>query len=103
TREEWLVAWDCREERAPVVERGLQRKRWRARRDLAALLESIELWCEANPDGSPSWEALREPQPDGRLPGRADGVDPWGRAYLLRSVDGGYELLCLGSDGLPDT
>jgi len=30
-------------------------------------------------------------------------VDPWGRRYLLREVDGGYQVRCCGSDGVADT
>ena len=40
--------------------------------------------------------------PDKRLPGRADGKDPWGRAYSLRRIGDAYDVRCLGSDGVID-
>lgn len=103
--EEWLVAWDCRPDRDPVQEKGLQQKRYRARRDLEALYGAVTAWRrEHGARTLPSWSGLRQAQPDGKLPGRADGVDPWGRAYLLRPLaDGSFEVRCLGSDGKPDT
>ena len=101
--EEWLVAWDCRANRFPVAEKGLQQKRYRARRDLEVLTVAVRAWTTTHPGEVPTWPALRRVQPDGRLPGRADGVDPWGRHYELRAKDRAWEVRCLGSDGVVDT
>jgi hypothetical protein len=102
--EEWLVAWDCSAARDAVVERGLQRKRYRAREDLRELGEAVARWqAERATTALPSWEQLRAAQPERKLPGRADGLDPWGRAYVLRKLpDGGFEVRSSGSDGVPD-
>jgi hypothetical protein len=101
--EEWLMAWDCRASRFPVVEKGLQQKRYRARRDIEALTEAVKIWTKAHPGEVPTWPALRKSQPDGKLPGRADGVDPWGRPYELCAKDGAYQVCCTGSDGIVGT
>jgi hypothetical protein len=102
--EQWLVAWDCSADRAPAQEKGLQQKRYRARRDLEVLHAAVLAWRAADHDGGlPSWDALRRAQPGGKLPGRADGLDPWGREYVLRASGGGFELRSCGSDGKPDT
>ena len=101
--EEWLVAWDCRASRFPVVEKGLQQKRYRARRDLEALTVAVRAWTTTHPGEVPTWPALRAVQVDGKLPGRADGVDPWGRPYELRAKGRAWEVRCLGSDGVVDT
>lgn len=103
--EEWVQAWDCRASRFPAEEKGLQQKRYRAKQDLQALFEIVETWHKANLGATtaPTWAQLRKEQPGGVLPGRADGVDPWGREYVLRSGKAGYEVRCLGSDGVVDT
>ncbi|HEX6813132.1 MAG TPA: type II secretion system protein GspG [Planctomycetota bacterium] len=101
--EEWVMAWDCRASRFPVVEKGLQQKRYRARRDVEALTEAVTAWTKAHPGEVPTWPALRKELPDGKLPGRADGVDPWGRPYELRAKDGTWDVCCLGSDGVAGT
>lgn len=103
TGEEWIVAWDCRANRFPVAEKGLQQKRYRARRDLLALEEAVAQWLADRPGATPTWDALRAARADAKLPGRADGVDPWGRAYVLRRAGGDWEVRCLGSDGVIDT
>ncbi len=101
-REQWVLAWDCSYATWPPQERGLKRKRYRARRDLERLLAAVRELA-AGRDGEVTWAALRASREDGRLPGRADGVDPWGRPYLLRAPEGAYEVRCMGSDGLADT
>jgi hypothetical protein len=103
TGEEWLRAWDNRRERFPVVEKGLQQKRYRARGDVDALTAVLGEWAKAHAGESPTWATLRATQPSGALPGRADGVDPWGRHYELRTKDGDCAVRCLGSDGVADT
>lgn len=107
-REEWVMAWDCRHSSFPKAEKGLKTKRYRARRDLRKLAEAVKQWCVKHEDlvkkrRAPTWLDLREDRDNGKLPGRADGKDSWGRAYLLRILDGGFEVRCLGSDGKPDT
>lgn len=100
--EEWITAWDCRASRFPPAEKGLQQKRFRARTDLEALAAALAGWLAANAGAVPTWAALRTAH-GGRLPGRADGLDPWGRDYVLRATDGGFAVQCLGSDGVLDT
>lgn len=102
TGEQWVEAWDCRPSSFPKVERGLKQKRWRAGRDLQKLYEAADLWRREN-GRTPTLDELRASCDDGKLPGRADGVDPWGRAYVLRATDSGFEVRCLGSDGEADT
>ena len=102
TREEWVLAWDCSKKRWPKQERGLKQKRYRARRDLKKLLKAV-LEHDASFEGEVTWATLRAASPGGRLPGRSDGKDEWGRHYLLRRVEGGWQLRCVGSDGEPDT
>lgn len=103
--EEWVMAWDCRASRFPTEEKGLQQKRYRSKQDLEALFAAVEEWRKANVGATtaPTWALLRKARPEGKLPGRADGVDPWGREYVLRSGKAGYEVRCLGSDGVVDT
>ena len=101
--EEWIVAWDCSASRFPTVEKGLGQKRYRAKQDAQELLDAVTAWRKANVGGQPTWALLRAAQKDGKLPGRADGKDPWGREYVLRSGDAGLEVRCLGSDGVIDT
>lgn len=101
-REEWVSAWDCSYARWPLQERGLKQKRYRARRDLKKLWEAATRHARAH-GGEVSWRALRASREDGRLPGRDDGVDSWGRAYVLRRVGDGWEVCCLGSDGVLGT
>jgi hypothetical protein len=106
TGEEWLVAWDCSPERDPVQEKGLQQKRYRARRDLESLHAAVPEWRRTHGRRRvPTWPELRQALPGGRLPGYADGLDPWGREYVLRPLDGGrsFEVRCCGSDGVIDT
>lgn len=100
--EEWVLAWDCSRKRWPKQERGLKQKRYRARRDLKKLIEAV-VEHAASFEGEVTWATLRAARPDGRLPGRNDGKDEWGRHYLLRRVDGGWQVRCVGSDGEPDT
>ena len=101
-REEWVSAWDCSYARWPLQERGLKQKRYRARRDLKKLWEAVSRHAKAH-GGEASWRALRASREDGRLPGRNDGKDSWGRAYVLRRVGDGWEVCCLGSDGVLGT
>ncbi|HEU4417779.1 MAG TPA: hypothetical protein VFT55_02510, partial [Planctomycetota bacterium] len=103
TGEEWVTAWDNRASRFPPVEKGLQQKRYRARQDVDALTDALRKWTKANPKQAPSWDLLRKAQPHGKLPGRADGVDPWGRPYELGVQKRSYEVRCLGSDGASAT
>ena len=98
TSEEWVTAWDCHHSSFPKVERGLKRKIYRARRDLSKLGDAVGDWCRTHEGQQPSFEKLRAAL-DGKLPGRADGKDPWGREYRLESVDGEVAVRCLGSDG----
>ncbi|MFT4511436.1 MAG: hypothetical protein ACI89X_003238 [Planctomycetota bacterium] len=97
--EEWVSAWDCRHSSFPTVEKGLKRKRYRARRDVVKLTKAVTVWCEAHEGELPSWEKLRAGAAGGKLPGRADGKDPWGRDYVLVPIDGGYEVRSTASDG----
>jgi hypothetical protein len=101
--EEWVNAWDCQHRSFPKVEKGLKQKQYRARRDMSKLSEAIKDWCEQHPGETPTWAALRAAHAQKQLPGRADGLDPWGRHYELRILDGGFEVRCLGSDGAADT
>lgn len=101
-REEWVLAWDCSYQRWPKQERGLKQKRYRARRDLNKLWAAVHELVEQR-GGEVSWQAVRAAQADGKLPGRADGLDPWGRAYVLRRAEDGWEVRCRGSDGVADT
>lgn len=101
--EEWIVAWDCSASRFPTVEKGLNQKRYRAKQDAQELLDAVTAWRKENVGGQPTWALLRAAQKDGKLPGRADGKDPWGREYVLRSGEAGLEVRCLGSDGVIDT
>jgi hypothetical protein len=98
---EWLRAWDCRASRFKVG----RTHRERAVQDLEALFAILEEWRAANPGAAnaPTLAALRSTRPDGKLPGQADGVDPWGREFLPRSRKSGYEVRCLGGDGQADT
>ena len=101
-REEWVLAWDCTYATWPKQERGLKQKRYRARRDLKKLLTAVqELAAEGAAEVT--WAALRAAREDGKLPGRADGKDSWGREYVLRRLPDGYQVRCLGSDGKVDT
>ena len=100
--EEWVLAWDCSRKRWPKQERGLKQKRYRARRDLKKLYEAVVAFA-AGHDGEVTWDALRASREGGKLPGRKDGEDEWGRAYVLRRVGDGWQVRCLGSDGEPDT
>lgn len=102
-REEWITAWDCDRKRFPTVEKGLKQKRWRARRDVQKLRAAVVKCCEQNPGTTPTWAAVRQAQGNGKLPGRKDGVDPWGRPYALRMIDGEPDVRSLGSDGQIDT
>ncbi|HZN41235.1 MAG TPA: hypothetical protein VFD82_20685 [Planctomycetota bacterium] len=102
TGEEWVTAWDNRASRFPPVEKGLQQKRYRARQDVDALTDALRTWTKVNAGQAPSWDLLRKAQQDGRLPGCADGVDPWGRAYELGVQKSWCEVRCLGSDGATD-
>lgn len=101
-REQWVLAWDCSYERWPKQERGLKQKRYRARRDLKQLWRAVAQFAEER-RAAPSWSALRAARLDGKLPGRDDGKDPWGRAYVLRRVQSGWQVRCAGSDGVVDT
>ncbi len=101
--EEWIVAWDCSASRFPVVEKGVGQKRYRAKQDVQTLADAVQAWRKANPGAVPTWALLRAAQPDGKLPGRADGKDPWGRGYVLRSSEAEFEVRCLGSDGEMDS
>lgn len=101
-REEWVLAWDCTYATWPKQERGLKQKRYRARRDLKKLLAAVQALAAAS-DVEVTWTALRASRADGKLPGRADGKDSWGRAFVLRRLPAGYQVRCLGSDGEPDT
>jgi hypothetical protein len=101
--EEWVLAWDCSASRFPAVEKGLNQKRYRAKQDAQELLDAVDAWRKENVGAQPTWALLREAQKDGKLPGRADGKDPWGREYVLRSGEAGFEVRCLGSDGVIDT
>lgn len=103
TGEEWVMAWDNRRERFPAVEKGGQQKRYRARKDVDALSAALAAWAKEHAGKTPTWGTLRKLQPDGKLPGRADGVDPWGRGYELRTKSGGSEVRCAGPDGALDT
>ena len=98
-KEEWVNAWDCRHSSFPKVEKGLKQKRYRARRDVGKLAKAVQVWCEAHEGELPSWEELRAEAANGKLPGRADGKDPWGRDYVLVPVDGGFEVHSAASDG----
>ena len=101
-REEWVLAWDCTYATWPKQERGLKQKRYRARRDLKKLLTAVqELAAEGAAEVTLA--ALRAAREDGKLPGRADGKDSWGREYVLRRLPDGYQVRCLGSDGKVDT
>jgi len=100
--EEWVQAWDCTYARFPKEEKGLHRKRYRARRDLGQLIGAVGQFARHH-QVPPTWARLRAASDDGKLPGRDDGRDPWGREYVLRFVDGRYQVLCLGSDGEADT
>ncbi|MCB9879809.1 MAG: hypothetical protein H6835_19635 [Planctomycetes bacterium] len=102
TKEEWLVAWDCRKSRFPAEEKGLKMKRFWAGRDLKKLHEAVLAYAAAH-DDAPTWEALRAAAADGKLPGRQGGKDPWGRDYVLRKVGDGWQVRCLGSDGVDGT
>jgi hypothetical protein len=99
TSEQWLTAWDNRRDVFPVAEKGLHRKRYRARRDLIGLREVVRAWCERNPVATPDWPQVRAAQLHGHLPGYADGLDPWGRAYVLFRDAGRWQVRCVGSDG----
>ena len=101
-REEWVLAWDCTYATWPKQERGLKQKRYRARRDLKKLLVAVRLLAAKGGD-EVTWASLRAADEDGKLPGRADGKDPWGRDYVLRRLPAGYQVRCLGSDGEPLT
>lgn len=101
--EEWIVAWDCSASRFPTVEKGVAQKRYRAKQDVLTLVDAVQAWRKTNPGVPPTWALLRAAQPDGKLPGRADGKDPWGRGYVLRSTESEFEVRCLGSDGEMDT
>ena len=102
-KEEWVNAWDCRHSSFPKVEKGLKQKQYRARKDLTVLLEAVKAWCESHPGQNPTWAGLRQASENQQLPGRNDGLDPWGRRYLLRIQDGGFAVRCLASDGVADT
>lgn len=102
-REEWVMAWDCRASKFPKVEKGLKRKRYRARKDLGKLAKAVASWCAGHKGQRPNFDKLRRASANGKLPGRQDGKDPWGRPYVLRPFEGGYELRCLASDGKVDT
>jgi hypothetical protein len=97
------MAWDNRSSRFAPAEKGLRQKLYRARQDVDALTEALRAWVKDNRGKTPSLDALRKAQPGGKLPGRADGVDPWGRAYELRVDKGKCAVRCLGSDGAADT
>jgi len=101
-REEWVLAWDCTYATWPKQERGLKQKRYRARRDLKKLLAAVQELA-AQRGAEVTWASLRAASEDGKLPGRADGKDPWGRDYVLRRLPAGYQVRCLGSDGEPHT
>lgn len=101
-REEWVLAWDCTYKKWPKQERGLKQKRYRAKRDLKKLLKAVQEFAEGR-DGEVTWAALRKAQKDGKLPGRSDGKDSWGRHYVLRRFGDEFQVRCLGSDGKPDT
>ena len=98
-KEEWVNAWDCRHSSFPKVERGLKQKRYRARRDLGKLVKAVKSWCMEHEGELPSWGQLRAASSNGKLPGRADGKDPWGRDYVLLPIDGGFEVRSTASDG----
>lgn len=102
-KEQWVNAWDCRHSSFPKVERGLKQKRYRARRDLGKLVKAIDRWSEEHDGKLPTWQQLRAANKDGKLPGRADGKDPWGRDYVLVPIDGGYEVRSTASDGKLNT
>ncbi|MFN3240958.1 MAG: hypothetical protein ACE37K_05525 [Planctomycetota bacterium] len=101
-KEQWVLAWDCSYQKWPKQERGLKQKRYRARRDLKKLLKAVQAFA-AGHAGEVTWAALRESRKDGKLPGRNDGKDSWGRHYLLRRYGDDFQVRCLGSDGKPDT
>jgi len=101
-REQWVLAWDCTYKKWPKQERGLKQKRYRARRDLKKLLKAVDAFAKDH-EGEVTWEALRKSRKDGKLPGRNDGKDSWGRHYVLRRYEGEYQVRCVGSDGKPDT
>jgi len=101
--EEWVQAWDCRHSSFPKAEKGLKTKRYRARRDLRKLVALITEWREQHDGDLPDWAKLRQASDDGKLPGRNDGKDSWGREYVLRKRGRGFEVRCLGSDGKIDT
>ncbi len=103
TNEQWLQAWDNRASRFPVVEKGLQQKRYRAHSDIELLTASLRAWLNAHADEEPTWPRLRAYRSDAKLPGRNDGKDPWGHDYVLRSTRSGFEVRGLGSDGVIDT
>lgn len=107
-KEEWVQAWDCRHSSFPKAEKGLKTKRYRARKDLRQLVTIVKNWCRQHEDDLdngryPDWATLRKGCEAGKLPGRDDGRDSWGREYVLRFVKGGFEIRCLGSDGKADT
>jgi len=97
--EEWALCWDCRYSRFPKVEKGLKQKRWRAKRDVEKLQAAVDEWRAGHEGEQATWAKLRAAQDDGELPGRNDGVDPWGREYVLVEADGVVRVVCLGSDG----
>jgi Type II secretion system (T2SS), protein G len=103
TGEQWVTAWDNSKRLFPVAEKGLQQKRYRARQDLEALTTLLQAWQSKNPGKAPALDLLRKEATDGRLPGRSDGKDPWGRDYVLRQQGDAHEVRCLGSDGVIDT
>jgi hypothetical protein len=103
TGEQWVTAWDNSKRLFPVAEKGLQQKRYRARQDLEALTTLLQAWQTKNPGKAPTWDLLRKEGTDGKLPGRNDGKDPWGRDYVLRQQGDAHEVRCLGSDGVIDT
>jgi hypothetical protein len=103
TGEQWVTAWDNSKRLFPVAEKGLQQKRYRARQDLEALTALLQAWQTKNPGKAPAWDLLRKEATDGKLPGRSDGKDPWGRDYVLRQQGDAHEVRCLGSDGVIDT
>lgn len=97
-KEEWVNAWDCRHSSFPAVEKGLKRKRYRARRDVGKLIKAVADFCDRHLGAKPTFAKLRRDSPNGKLPGRADGKDPWGRDYVLLMIDGGFEVRSSASD-----
>lgn len=100
TGEQWLMAWDNRASRFPVAKKGEQQRRFRARADVEGLTEALRTWLQAHPGATPTLAAMRQDAPGGKLPGRADGVDPWGKPYAILPQDRGFAVRSGGADGV---